>query len=237
MDGWNEDDAKLFLQYARYFIPDREAQIELMTALLPERSGEFHVLDIGCGEGLLAESILERFDDAFVHGLDGSLLMRRQAEHRMAEYGDRFTAEAFTLEEAEWRQRVEPIHAVVSSLCLHHLDDFGKRTLFRDLHDLLQPGGVVVIADLVRPTTPEARAAAADSWDAAVKLRGQALDGTSKAWDTFRTTGWNHFRTPDDDDMPSSVLDQLRWLADAGFVDPDVYWMRAGHAVFGARRA
>jgi hypothetical protein len=33
------------------------------------------------------------------------------------------------------------------------------------------------------------------------------------------------------------LLDQLKWLEGAGFVDVDVYWMRAGHAIFGGRKA
>jgi hypothetical protein len=40
---------------------------------------------------------------------------------------------------------------------------------------------------------------------------------------------------PDDIDRPSRLFDQLKWLERAGFVDVDVYWMQAGHAIFGGR--
>ena len=41
---------------------------------------------------------------------------------------------------------------------------------------------------------------------------------------------------PDDIDKPSPLFDHLQWLEDAGFVDVDVHWMLAGHALFSARK-
>ena len=38
---------------------------------------------------------------------------------------------------------------------------------------------------------------------------------------------------PGDIDKPSRLLDQLTWLAQAGFAQVAVVWMRAGHAIFG----
>ncbi len=46
------------------------------------------------------------------------------------------------------------------------------------------------------------------------------------------------YRYPDVDDIdkPSRLLDQLKWLEQAGFADVDVFWMQAGHALFGGRK-
>ena len=41
---------------------------------------------------------------------------------------------------------------------------------------------------------------------------------------------------PEDIDHPSRLFDQLKWLEQAGFADVDVYWMLAGHALFGGRK-
>lgn len=234
--GWEDDDTRTFLEYGSLFVPDRELQIELMVGLLPDLPGEFHLLDVGCGEGLLAEAVLERFEDAFVHGLDGSPGMLRRAAARCAPYGDRFTGESFDLAGGEWRRQPFPVTGVVSSLALHHLDGMGKRTLFRDLYDLLEPGGVLLIADLIEPASRAGREAAADAWDDAVRQRSRALRGSTEALERFRELEWNLFRHPDPADTPSPLFDQLTWLAEAGFSGPDVYWMKAGHAVYGARK-
>ena len=38
---------------------------------------------------------------------------------------------------------------------------------------------------------------------------------------------------PEDIDKPSPLLTQLKWLEQAGFKAVDVFWMQAGHAIFG----
>ena len=58
--------------------------------------------------------------------------------------------------------------------------------------------------------------------------------------DYFRELGWNHYAEPEPEpdsiDKPSSLFDQLKWLDAVGFTDVDVFWMKAGHAIFGGRK-
>jgi tRNA (cmo5U34)-methyltransferase len=42
----------------------------------------------------------------------------------------------------------------VSALAIHHLDGAGKRHLFGRVRDVLVPGGVFVLADVVVPRRP-----------------------------------------------------------------------------------
>ena len=126
-----------------------------------------------------------------------------------------------------------PVHAVVSSLALHHLDALQKQALFHDLYQVLQPGGVLLIADLIQPAHPRGIEVAAKGWDAAVLQRAMALDGDSRAFDYFQRDQWHYYRYPDAMDKPAQLFDQLKWLEQAGFVEIDVYWMHAGHALFG----
>jgi hypothetical protein len=44
---------------------------------------------------------------------------------------------------------------VVTALAVHHLDDAGKRSLYRRVADTLAPGGVFVNAEQVAGPTPE----------------------------------------------------------------------------------
>ena len=84
------------------------------------------------------------------------------------------------------------------------------------------------------------RKLAADTWDAAVRQRSLDLDGDLRGYDHFCELGWNHYAQsepdPDSIDKPSSLFDQLKWLEQAGFTDVDVFWMKAGHAIFGGRK-
>ncbi len=102
------------------------------------------------------------------------------------------------------------------------------------MHSLLQPRGALLIADLVEAANDLAANVAA-AWDAAVMERGQAIDGHPATFEVFQREQWNMYRyyEPDDIDKPSRLLDQLTWLMQAGFVQVDAVWMRAGHAIFG----
>lgn len=242
--AWTENDSRTFSDQGAVFVPDREAQIDALVSLIPAGKGPFQVLELGCGEGLLAEAVLRRHPEARVLGLDGSVEMRERATQRLLGFGNRFRAQAFQLEDTAWRRPQlyhdpkyddpeAPLRAVLSSLVVHHLDGDGKRRLFADIQRLLAPGGALWLADLVEPTSPETLELAARAWDTAVKARSQQLTGSESAYRQFVEDGWNHYRTPDAMDRPSPLFDQLIWLREAGFVAVDVAWMRAGHAVYG----
>jgi tRNA (cmo5U34)-methyltransferase len=113
--------------------------------------------------------------------------------------------------------------------------------LFADLFAILTPGGVFVLADLTEPPTSTARKVAGEAWDEEVRRRALAFDGTLDAFKRFEADAWNYYVhvAPGGDpiDKPSSLMDQLLWLREAGFSDVDVHWMKAGHAIMsGVRR-
>ena len=235
--AWSEHDSQAFIDRGRYFVPERETQIQIICDLIPAQEQPVHVLELCCGEGLLAQAILDRFPTGYVHGLDGSPTMLDAARARLAGYSARFTAAAFDLAAPDWRQPPAwSVQAVVSSLAIHHLDGAQKQALYADLYRLLAPGGVLVIADLIQPADGRGLAVAAQGWDAAVRDRSQQFDGTTRAFDLFAGDQWNIYRYPDPTDIPSGVFEHLQWLARAGFTGVDVYWLRAGHAIYGGQK-
>lgn len=235
---WREQDSRAFLDLGRYFVPEREYQIRTICALIPPHPAPFGVLELGCGEGLLAEAILKKFPECTMFGLDGSEEMLRASRRRLARFDERFAAERFDLASPDWREPAEPVRAVVSSLVVHHLDAEQKRELFRDVYRMLELGGVFVIADLIEPATGAGVALAASSWDEAVRERSLALDGDTRAFGLFEQEEWNLYRHPDPEvDKPSGLYEQLSWLEEAGFSGVDVFWMKAGHAIFGGMKA
>jgi len=234
--GWTEENSQTFLDLGRYFVPEREAQIETLTEAADPGEGERTVLELGCGEGLLAEALLQRYPDCRVVGLDGSPAMLAAARKRLQSFGERFRGARFDLADRSWRTPGFPVHAVISSLAIHHLDGEAKRALYHDLFRLLQPGGRLAIGDVVETETAIGQEIAARAWEDAVRARSLALDGNLDVFERFQSEGWNMYRyiNPDDVDKPSPLMAQLHWLKEAGFAGVDVYWMRAGHAIFGA---
>jgi tRNA (cmo5U34)-methyltransferase len=185
---------------------------------------------------LLAEALLERFPQANLTGYDGSPKMLERAAKRLECFGERFIPCQFDLGQTDWRESTAQYQAVLSSLAIHHLDAAAKQVLYGDVWQMLLPGGVFLIADLVLPLGEQALAVAAAERDAAVRQCALELDGTLEAYEFFMREGWNYFRYPDEMDMPSPLSDQLRWLEDAGYQELNVFWTHAGHAVWGGRR-
>jgi tRNA (cmo5U34)-methyltransferase len=239
--AWDESDSREFLDGGRFFVPDREEQIETLCAAIPRPAGAVHLVELCCGEGLLSAALLRRFAACRVLALDGSPAMLEAARRTAAAVpgaADRFEAALFDLADRSWRSFPWPVHAFVSSLAIHHLDGAGKRELYADLARALAPGGAIVVADLVEPSSPESRTLAAGAWDEAVRRRALAIAGHLGPYETFRAERWNFYADPEPDpaDRPSPLFDQLRWLAEAGLTGVDVFWMKAGHAVFGAQK-
>lgn len=232
---WDERNSTTFLDYGRYFVPEREHQFRIIADLIPRFPGPGHILELCCGEGLLAEQLLSQHPTLSVYGLDGSALMLQRAAERLARFGERFYSGAFDLFSDSWRHANAPFRAVVTSLALHHLDGLQKQELFRDIYPLLMPGGAFIIADIMAPSNEQGWNLAAAEWDQAVKERALELDRTLDGFHFFEREHWNLYRyfDPEDIDKPSRLFDQLKWLEQAGFENLDVYWMRAGHAIFG----
>ena len=179
---WGEEASKAFLDYGRYFVPDRELQFNIITELIPNKETEFTVLELCCGEGLLAELILDRCPTSLVSAYDGAPEMLERARERLGRFGERFQAALFELANTSWRKRDQPVQAVVSSLALHHLDGPGKQRLFRDVYSMLQPGGAFIIADIIAPAHPSGWDLAADHYDQAVRSRALELDGNEDGY-------------------------------------------------------
>jgi tRNA (cmo5U34)-methyltransferase len=234
--SWSSSDTEMFVKYGDACVPRRAEQIATVCDLLTDLPVD-HVLDLCCGPGLLSAEYLRRHPAGQVTLLDGSVEMLSEAAARLARFGDRFTVVRGDIADSGWRAAGR-YGGVMTSLAVHHLDAAGKQTLYRDLHSMLEPGGVFAMADLVEPTGARSRSIAANAWEDSVAAESKRLFGTDEALTAFVETDWNYFRLPgpDDFDMPSSAAEHLSWLTTAGFTEVDVVWLYAGHAIFTARR-
>lgn len=161
------------------------------------------VLDVGCGTGNLALTVLAATPDARVTGLDpdGAALRRaaRKARRRgvsltlVQGYADRLPGEDASLDH------------VLSSLAVHHLED-GRAGFAREAFRVLRPGGTITIVDFGGPE-PATSA-------------GDAAHGHGKAHGLRHLTGLVGARVAGVTGVPHSLGDTLPGLlAEAGFDD------------------
>jgi tRNA (cmo5U34)-methyltransferase len=154
------------------------------------------ILDLGTGDGRLLAML--RIDRPRMRGvaLDLSELMLEAARDRFA--GDE-RIELVRHDLAEPLPAIGRFDAVVSSMAIHHLEHERKHSLYGEIFDLLEPGGL--FANFEHVASPTRRLHLA--FYAAI---GEPLEHE------------------DPSDRLLDVETQLAWLREAGFDDVDCYW-------------
>ena len=75
-DVWTETDSRDFLDLAEVAVPGREEQIEMLLQLVPAaQDEEFQAVELACGEGILAERLLDRSNEMFVAVTNATAMM------------------------------------------------------------------------------------------------------------------------------------------------------------------
>lgn len=154
------------------------------------------ILDLGTGNGRLLALLKRDRPHAHSIALDFSPAMLEAAQQQF-DHDDTVQVVAHNLEQP--LPELGPFDAIVSSFAIHHLPHNRKRTLYAEIFQCLQPGGI--FCNLEHVSSPTQR------------LHEQFL----------HAIGY----TPEEEDPDNKLLDvdtQLQWLRDLGFTDVDCYW-------------
>jgi SAM-dependent methyltransferase len=139
---------------------DAKTHLDLDAALEHLRrhglDGDATFVDLGCGTGLLAAAAAG--EAGRVVGVDVSPAMLEVARSRSAAV-EWVEAGFLTYEHAG-----DPPQLVHSRNALHHLPDFWKGVALARIHDLLAPGGVLVLRDLVYDFEPAEAEGRIEEW-------------------------------------------------------------------------
>lgn len=188
---------------------------EMIAEVVDLVSGD--VIDLGAGTGALSAAVLTK-PGTRVTLVDIDPAMLEVARERVGERGQYVNA--------LFMDGLSPCDAVVASLALHHVADLdAKRELYRRIHSVLRPGGVLAIADITLHDDGPARTRMMDAWAAAMAEHGiqrAEADGLFAKWAT--------------EDRYYSLAQELMLLREAGFVAPECFWKRGPSTVFGGYR-
>jgi len=173
-------------------IPHRVEGESTLLEFVP--AGAKRILDLGTGGGrLLALAKATRPSAEFV-GLDFSPTMLEKL--RMTFAGEsRVTIISHDF--SDYMPVLGLFDAVISSFAIHHVAHRRKRTLYREIFELLAPNGVFCNLEHVASVSP--------------RLHAEFLHAISCA----------------EEDPSNKLLDvetQLAWLREIGFVDVDCHW-------------
>ena len=175
-------------------IPHRtEGEAVLLDYIPPTAQ---RILDLGTGDGRLMALLKIDRSQATGIALDFSPIMVEKAKVR---FQDDRSIEVISHNLDDILPDLGKFDAIVSSFAIHHVTHDRKQSLYREIFNLLTPGGV--FANLEHVASPNQ------------KIHIQFLD----------RIGY----TPENEDPSNKTLDvesQLRCLREIGFVDVDCYW-------------
>ncbi len=206
----------------RYIIPDLDGFYGAAVWAADWPADDPRVLDIGAGTGLLSALILGKFPRATLTLLDISDRMLDVAKRRF--FGStrvRYVVADYSREEIPGKYDL-----VCSALSIHHLEHADKKRLFEKVFGLLSPGGVFVNADQVEAPSEWLSRKYRDYWNSHL-IKARIDPGELEAAVTRRETL----------DKNAPLLDQMRWLAEAGFSGVDVVYKNRTFCVFVGKKA
>jgi tRNA (cmo5U34)-methyltransferase len=135
-------------------VPDMVAA--LISAAPFAADDELRIVDVGSGDGAVAEALLLRFSHATLMTLAGSEPSGAAAAARIARFGERAKARPFEIAALDWWDLMFGANLIVSSLAIHHLNDAKKQYLYKAAAERLAPRGALLIADRVQSQHPHA---------------------------------------------------------------------------------
>jgi SAM-dependent methyltransferase len=175
-------------------IPHRTEGEAVVLELLPRQIRR--VLDLGTGDGRLIALVKQARPDVEGLAVDFSPTMLAAARQRFAA-DQTITVVEHNLEDPlpNWGM----FDAAVSCFAIHHLEDERKLTLYQEIFDALEPGGIFCNLEHVSSSTP-------------------ALHE-----DFYRALGMNA-ADEDPSNRCASVEAQLGWLRQIGYTHVDCFW-------------
>ena len=130
-----------------------------------------------------------------------------------------------------WKESLAgPFNVIVSGFAIHHLPDERKRTLYREIYNLLTAGGVFLNSEHVASSTPRGEQMFDDAMTTHLyqrrKEKGEEV--------TLEQIRQDFLERPDRAaNLLALVEDQCRWLREIGFRDVDCFWKYFELAIFG----
>jgi len=186
--------AKNYLECLANVIPHRTEGETVLLELIPLNTKR--VLDLGTGDGRIAGLIRAYLPESTVLATDFSPTMLESAKVRFAD-DPNIEVREFNFENSILE--LGKFDAIVSSFAIHHVEDPRKQTLYSEVFQMLNPGGI--FANMEHVSSP-----------------------TEDLHDVFLASLGMTRETEDKSNRCSPVELQLGWLREIGFDDVECYW-------------
>jgi tRNA (cmo5U34)-methyltransferase len=190
-----------------------------------------HILDIGCGDGIITHEILQVDGSISAKLLDGSEDMLNNAKERLKGH-ENITYIHASFQEVLGKDILDQgFNFIVSSLAIHHLTMEEKIALFKKIYACLYPEGYFVNIDVVLSPTERLDQWYLSMWKEWIDEKKTSLGIEGDYYnDIVRRYKDNR------DNKPDTLDDQLKALKVIGFRDVDCFYKYGIFVMYGGRK-
>ena len=233
--AWTQDKfSKDFLEKADIYIQERRKMISNMSSLFSfyfNSKRDIHILDLGCGDGVLTEELLSKYGVIAATLIDGSSAMLQKAGERLTAHPGMHFIHASFHELLTGKVSLGHFDFCVSSFAIHHLEMKEKKNLFRYIYGHLNSRGHFVNIDVVLSPSSEL-----EEWYFAIwKEWMHHMQDHLNVKDELPEDIIKRYKDPSSMNKPDTLEDQLEALRETGFSDVDCYYKNGIFAVFGGK--
>jgi tRNA (cmo5U34)-methyltransferase len=231
----NNEFANEFLQDSDIYIPERKQVLHLIKLLFSFYSNKIdqpHIIDLGCGDGVVTKALLDVNKNLLATLIDGSEHMIESARKNIPSANVKEIANISFQEIYGSSAIKDNADFIVSSLAIHHLSEIEKNHLFRYIYTKLNLGGLFINYDPVLPPSQELEQFELTMWkdwilnyEAVINpKRDKSLDYIPSQYKSNK------------DNIPSTLDSQLEMLRSAGFLDVNLFYKYGLFCLFGGRK-
>ncbi|MDQ3655401.1 MAG: class I SAM-dependent methyltransferase [Chloroflexota bacterium] len=231
---WQQADTTANYHRSRPGVPFAEAQFDIVERVLRAHDVEVErLLDLGCGDGIATQAMIDRFPVNQAVLVDFSEPMLEAARDRFAASDADVGIVFGDMLGSDWLPAVRPVapfDLVISRYAIHHLPHERKQSLYAEILDLLRPGGMFVNIEHVSSPNLEYQAA----FD---RMLVEGIHGLAEDRQTIEDAERAYRNRQDaETNILAPVETQCDWLRDIGYVDVDYPFKALELAVFTGRK-
>lgn len=238
MHDWRS--AKLtedYLEGVRGGIPLAETQIEVILRIIKSWVPELHTfLDMGCGDGILGRQLLKEWPDSEGIFMDFSQPMISSVQEKCDPFKNRCTIILQDYSEDHWTESIKdktPVDVVISGYSIHHHEDEKKYSIYKDIFNIIKPGGVFLNLEHVASPNPKIE----KLFDEAFVDGLYAYHVRSGGKETRQEIAHKFYNREDKVlNKLTMVEKQVDWLRDIGYVNTDCFFKLFELALFGGQK-
>ncbi|MCB9202967.1 MAG: class I SAM-dependent methyltransferase [Flavobacteriales bacterium] len=224
----NQQVSENFLEGIRAAIPLANTHLDFIRRLINEFSpNPKNILDLGCGDGVLGNYIQSLFPDCHIVYQDFSETMMKNAKKKTNGKGTYILSD---YSNTNWLKDLDEnnnFDLIITGFSIHHQEDERKKTLYKELYNLLNTKGLFLNLEHVASKTERGEKL---FWN----YFKESIIEYHKPTMTKEEVEEKYFNAKDSQaNILSDVFLQMKWLEDIGFREVDCYFKTFELALFG----